>query len=73
MLLASLFRSLVADSVRGRRCEVKLCEFGTTSHEASFRTELFAFARYKRGDVPTHDELDYIDKRAKACSEKKAR
>lgn len=49
---------------------MRLSEFMTTSRESSCGTELFAWARYKRGDVPTQDEFDYIEKRAKSKYQK---
>lgn len=45
---------------------MRLCEFATTSREGTCGKELFAWARYKRGDVPTHGEFAYIDGRVKA-------
>ena len=45
---------------------MRLCEFGTSSRKGTCGTELFAWARYKRGDVPTQGEFDYIDGRVKA-------
>lgn len=45
---------------------MRLCEFETTSREGTCGKELFAWARYKRGDVPTQGEFDYIDGRVKA-------
>ena len=44
---------------------MRLCEFETSSREGSCGTELFAWARYKRGDVPTQGEFVYIDGRVK--------
>lgn len=49
---------------------MRLCEFATTSRGSACGTELFAWARYKRGDVPTQDEFDYIEKRAKSKYQK---
>ena len=45
---------------------MRLCEFETTSREGTCGKELFAWARYKRGDVPTQGEFAYIDGRVKA-------
>ena len=45
---------------------MRMCEFETTSRKGYRVTELFAWARYKRGDIPTQAEFDYIDKRVKA-------
>ena len=45
---------------------MRLCEFATTSCEGTCGKELFAWARYKRGDVPTQGEFAYIDGRVKA-------
>ena len=45
---------------------MRLCEFATSSSEGSCGKELFAWARYKRGDVPTQGEFAYIDGRVKA-------
>lgn len=45
---------------------MRLCEFETTSSEGSCGKELFAWAWYKRGDVPTQGEFAYIDGRVKA-------
>ena len=45
---------------------MRLCEFATSSSKGSCGKELFAWARYKRGDVPTHGEFAYIDGRVKA-------
>ncbi len=45
---------------------MRLCEFETTSRGGSCGKELFAWARYKRGDVPTQGEFAYIDGRVKA-------
>ena len=47
---------------------MRLCEFNTTSR--SYRNidalELFAWARYKRGDTPTTGEYAYINNRVTA-------
>ena len=40
---------------------MRMCEFETASRKVGSETELFAWARYKRGDVPTNGEFDYID------------
>ena len=45
---------------------MRMCEFETKSRKGYRVTELFAWARYKRGDIPTQAEFDYIDKRVKA-------
>ena len=45
---------------------MKLCEFRTLSRKNFCGMELFAWARYKRGDVPTQGEFAYIDGRVKA-------
>ena len=45
---------------------MRLCEFETSSGKGLRRTELFAWARYKRGDVPEPGEFAYIDGRVKA-------
>lgn len=45
---------------------MRLCEFETTSSEGTCGKELSAWARYKRGDVPTQGEFTYIDGRVKA-------
>ena len=45
---------------------MRLCEFETTSREGTCGKELFAWARYKRGDVPTQGEFAYIDGRVNA-------
>lgn len=45
---------------------MRMCEFETTSRKGYRVTELFAWARYKRGDIPAQAEFDYIDKRVKA-------
>lgn len=44
---------------------MRLCEFETTSREGICGKEFFAWARYKRGDVPTQGEFAYIDGRVK--------
>ena len=44
---------------------MRMCEFETASRKVGYETELFAWARYKRGDVPTNGEFDYIDRRVK--------
>ena len=45
---------------------MRLCEFETSSSKGTCGTELFAWARYKRGDVPEPGEFSYIDGRVKA-------
>ena len=45
---------------------MRLCEFVTSSRRGTCGTELFAWARYKRGDVPEPGELAYIDGRVKS-------
>lgn len=45
---------------------MRVCEFGTTSREGTCGKELFAWARYKRGDIPESGEFAYIDGRVKA-------
>ena len=45
---------------------MRLCEFETSSREGICGMELFAWARYKRGDVPTQGEFTYIDGRVKS-------
>ena len=45
---------------------MRLCEFATSSSKGSCGKELFAWARYKRDDVPTQGEFAYIDGRVKA-------
>ena len=45
---------------------MRLCEFATSSSKGTCGKELFAWARYKRGDVPTQGEFVYIDGRVKA-------
>ena len=45
---------------------MRLCEFATSSREGTCGKELFAWARYKRGDVPEPGEFAYIDGRVKA-------
>jgi hypothetical protein len=45
---------------------VSLCEFETSSSKGTCGKELFAWARYKRGDVPEPGEFTYIDGRVKA-------
>ena len=45
---------------------MRLHEFDVSLSEGTCGTELFAWARYKRGDVPTHGEFSYIDGRVKA-------
>lgn len=45
---------------------MRLCEFETSSRKKLGRTELFAWARYKLGDVPEPGEFAYIDGRVKA-------
>lgn len=45
---------------------MRLCEFGTSSRKGTCGMELFAWARYKRGDVPTQGEFAYIDGRVKS-------
>ncbi len=45
---------------------MRLCEFETTSREGTCGMELFAWARYKRGEVPEPGEYAYIDRRVKS-------
>lgn len=45
---------------------MRLCEFATSSREGTCGKEIFAWARYKCGDVPTQGEFAYIDGRVKA-------
>ena len=45
---------------------MRLCEFATSSSEGTCGKELFAWARYKRGNVPTEGEFTYINRRVKA-------
>ena len=45
---------------------MRLCEFETTSREGTCAKELFAWARYTRGDGPTQGEFAYIDGRVMA-------
>jgi len=45
---------------------VRLCEFETSSRRESWGLYLFAWAKYKRGDIPTSGEYDYISKRVHA-------
>ena len=40
--------------------------FETTMTRWPDRIELFAWARYKRGEMPTREEFDYIDNRARS-------
>lgn len=42
---------------------MRLCEFQTDSTKKYYGLELVAWARYKRGDVPTQGERDYIERR----------
>ena len=44
---------------------MRLCEFETSSKRRTCGLELFAWARYFRGDVPTQGERDYIERRVK--------
>ena len=45
---------------------MRLCEFNTSSRKGTCGKELFAWARYKRGEVPGPGEYAYIDGRVKA-------
>lgn len=45
---------------------MRLCEFLTSSRKGSCGNELFAWAPYKRGDVPEPGEFAYIDGRVKS-------
>ena len=45
---------------------MRLCEFETSSRRESWGLYLFAWAKYKRGDIPTSGEYDYISKRVHA-------
>lgn len=45
---------------------MRLHEFDTSYRKGTCGTELFAWARYKRGDVPEPGEFAYIDGRVKA-------
>lgn len=44
---------------------MRLCEFQTDSTRKHYGLELVAWARYKRGDIPTQGERDYIERRVK--------
>lgn len=41
----------------------RLCEFNTSSNRIYGTLYLYAWATFKRGDVPDADEFDYINKR----------
>lgn len=41
----------------------RLCEFSTSSSRFCDALHLYAWAEYKRGDVPDADEFAYINKR----------
>ena len=45
---------------------MRLCEFVTDSTRKYYGLELVAWARFKRGDVPTQGERDYIERRVLA-------
>ncbi len=45
---------------------MRLCEFETSAIEGVDDTVLFAWARYKRGEVPEPGEYAYIDRRVKS-------
>lgn len=45
---------------------MRLCEFETSSRRESWGLYLFAWAKYKRGDIPKSGEYDYISKRVHA-------
>ena len=41
----------------------RLCEFSTSSNHFGFALYLYAWAIYRRGDIPDADEFAYISKR----------
>ena len=41
----------------------RLCEFNTSSSHFGLALHLYAWATYRRGDVPDADEFAYISKR----------
>ena len=41
----------------------RLCEFSTSSSHFGFALHLYAWATYRRGDVPDAGEFTYINKR----------
>ena len=45
---------------------MRLCEFETSSHKEDDGLHLYAWAKYKRGDVPTAGEYAYINNRVLA-------
>ena len=45
---------------------MRLCEFTTDSTRKYYGIDIVAWARFKRGDVPTQGERDYIDRRVLA-------
>ena len=45
---------------------MRLCEFNTSSYKDELGIHLFAWAEYKRGDIPTTDEITYISNRVLA-------
>lgn len=47
---------------------MRLCEFETDANWKLHGIELRAWARYRRGDVPTQGERDYIERRVLAKS-----
>lgn len=45
---------------------MRLCEFNISSLEDGMGIYIFALAEYKRGDIPTSDEITYINNRVLA-------